>query len=209
MTRKKFTRRETLALTGAAAATAFTPNAATAEQIPDPAKPRADAGMFDPLTGLPNEALFYDRTRSLMRIDGTNLTVAIIDIDDWQAHTAKLGIRTIPPVILTMSRRITRHARGELYTVGRLRDAQFGLLFAGNDPLAAPRQLETIRRAIRAPMWLLQRDRVFTSSIGVMRKQNFHTHHGSDLVAMTRHATLKARLKGRDNLHYYDPYDLS
>ncbi len=209
MTSRKFTRRETFTLTGAAAAIAFTPSAATARKIPDHEQPVIDTGMFDPLTGLPNEALFVDRMRALMRINGVGLSVAIIDIDDWQAQKIELGERIIPPAILTFSKRITRLAIDELHTVGRLREAQFGLLFTANEwPAVSPR-LETIRRAIRSPMWLLQRDRFFTSSIGVMRQQDFHTHQGGDMLAMTRRAAVKARDRGRDNVHYYEPNDIS
>ena len=206
MTSKRFTRRETFALTGAAAAIALTPNAAAAK-IPDQEQPAINTGMFDPLTDLPNEALFVDRMRSLMRIEGTGLTVAVIDIDDWQARKTELGERIIPPAILTFAKRITRHANGELHTVGRIGEAQFGLLFTTNDRLTV--ELETIRRAIRTPMWLLRRDRFFTASIGIMRQQNFHTHLGTDMLAMTRHAAVAARHKGRDNVHYFDPRDVA
>jgi len=209
MTSKRFTRRETFALTGAAAAIALTPGAATAAKIPSPEQPAPDAGMFDPLTGLPNEALFVDRMRSLMRIEGTGLTVAIIDIDDWQDHKTGLGDPIASAAILTFRNRITRHAIAELHTLGRLREAQFGLLLTPSDPPAVARHLQTIRRAIRAPMWLLRRDRFFTASIGIMRKQNFHTDLGTDMLAMTRHAALKARQQGRAGVHYFDPRDMA
>ena len=209
MTSKKFTRRETFALTGAAATIALTPGVANAAKIQGPEQPATDAGMFDPLTRLPNEALFVDRMRSLMRIEGTHLTVAVLDIDDWQEYKTELGDPIASAAILTFAKRITRNAVSELHTVGRLREAQFGLLFTASDPLAVARHLETIRRAIRAPMWLIQRDRFFTASIGIMPKQNFHTDLGTDMLAMTRHAALKARQQGRAGVHYFDPRDMA
>jgi len=206
---KKFTRRDTFKLAGTlasgAAAASLTPGSAQAEQTHEQAHVDADAGMYDPLTGLPTEPLFYDRMKTLMRIEGQHLTLAIIDIDGFDEFHQAHGDIFADSTTLTFARRICRFVRDDcenaLHTVAFLQPGQYGLINLHDSTVGVHFQTEAVKRAIRTPLTLKGRNFAFTASIGMVRQEAHHP--GSDLIAMAKHAAKEARQRGRDQIAYY------
>jgi len=201
-------RRGAFSLVGGAAFAAALPGTARAKpETLDHVKSAGQDAMFDPLTGLPNEALFCDRASMILRLGHHDLTVAIIEIDHleriqpYRATTADV-IRTL--VIVVMARRICRFA--DMYprshTIGRLGEGQFGVLLADAYPRSTQLKLEGLRRAIRAPL-KIGREMAFNASIGIMHNKN-HSYKHDELITGARQAAADARQSGTGRIRFYD-----
>ncbi len=204
----KFTRRQTLAMAGAAAAVFLTPGAVHA-LMPTHVNqdPVLDQPLYDPLTGLPGEQLFMDRIRELEAIDVPTylgLTVAVIDIENYDC----LGPATHHDIAATCAaliirNRLYRHETLHWDMIARLRDDQFGVLFTTDVHHHVDYNLRTVGRALKLPFRLYHRENVLKPHIGAMRKQA-HVHLAPDLIAMARQAAVNARRQGRDGPQFYD-----
>ena len=184
-------RRDALSIGGAVVASAIIP-LSTQVQAKAAEQPTGEVPMFDPLTGLPGERLFYDRTESLMRLNLPGTTVAIIDIDDFETHRLRIGDSVLSAAILTLARRLERFQNMDrVHTVGRLGESQFGALIVEGERHTLAHSLESIRYTMRAPMITAVRDMVFTTSIGAIERTNLTLSH-HELIAMACSAGMPA-----------------
>lgn len=175
---------------------------ASANPASEDNKPDTPSGLFDPLTGLPGEVLFYERADALARLDETALSVAIIDISNFDAMQRCIGRPLMNAGIWTLSKRQRRYAdMGWVHTLARLRDRQFGLLLTGCNEASVRCDLEAIMRSVRAPMHLGARGRRFSASLGVIRKQRAR-QPASELIAAARAAASEARLAGNNRSRF-------
>ena len=134
---------------------------------------RAQA-FHDPLTGLPNRALFMDRLRSAeeaYRVGAQPFAVLFLDLDDLKAVNDNLGHDVGDSLLQAVSARIEGCLRpGD--TAARLAGDEFAVLLtgAGSDQ-HAPRVGDRIITALREPLHLVDRYVEVGVSIGVADSQ--------------------------------------
>ena len=102
----------------------------------------------DPLTELPNRALFHHRAKSALSVaagGGESVAIAIVDLDRFKEVNDTLGHQNGDRLLTELARRLAAHMRpGD--TVARLGGDEFGLILRG---VADPRPvLERLREVI-------------------------------------------------------------
>jgi diguanylate cyclase (GGDEF)-like protein len=100
--------------------------------------------LRDPLTELPNRALFTDRAQQVLRNarrDGTSAAVLLVDLDGFKAVNDTLGHQAGDELLEQVAHRITESVRS-VDTVGRLGGDEFVLVLAvERDPSDAAEQV--------------------------------------------------------------------
>jgi diguanylate cyclase (GGDEF)-like protein len=111
----------------------------------------------DPLTGLPNRALFNDRLDSALNRGvryGTRFALAYLDLDRFKGINDRFGHAAGDELIVAVARRLVDTVRRN-DTVARLGGDEFALLFEGLDAQTAGGYLgDKILRAVTVPCTL-------------------------------------------------------
>jgi diguanylate cyclase (GGDEF)-like protein len=130
----------------------------------------AQLALHDPLTGLPNRALFLDRLGvALDRSRRTNASVAVlfVDVDDFKSVNDTLGHGAGDVVLSELADRLRRMLR-PMDTVARFGGDEYTLLF---EDLASEREVvliaERISHAATLPIKLDDGQTSVTVSIGI------------------------------------------
>ncbi len=130
----------------------------------------AHRALHDPLTGLPNRALFLDRLGvALDRSRRTNGTVAVLflDVDNFKQVNDSLGHAAGDQLLAVLADRLRAMLR-PMDTVARFGGDEFTLLF---EDLDGEREVvlvaERISRAARVPIRLEENEVTITVSIGI------------------------------------------
>jgi diguanylate cyclase (GGDEF)-like protein len=130
----------------------------------------AHQALHDPLTGLPNRALFLDRLSVAMdrcRRASTSVAVLFIDVDHFKHVNDSLGHAAGDRVLVTLADRLHEMLR-PMDTVARFGGDEFTLLF---EDLESEREAvliaERISRSASMPVNLGESQTSFTVSIGI------------------------------------------
>jgi diguanylate cyclase (GGDEF)-like protein len=130
----------------------------------------AQQALHDPLTGLPNRALFLDRLGVALdrsRRSGASIALLFLDVDSFKAVNDSLGHTAGDRLLAGLADRMRAMLR-PMDTVARFGGDEFTFLFEG---LASEREVvliaERITGAARAPIKLEDRDASVTVSIGI------------------------------------------
>jgi diguanylate cyclase (GGDEF)-like protein/PAS domain S-box-containing protein len=130
----------------------------------------AHQAFHDPLTTLPNRALFLDRLQhAVARLtrDGRNFAVLFVDLDRFKVINDSLGHDVGDRLLIDVSRRLQSCVRpGD--TVARLGGDEFGMLLEDIDA-TAPAQVvaDRIAETLQHPFILEGREVFVTASIGL------------------------------------------
>jgi diguanylate cyclase (GGDEF)-like protein/PAS domain S-box-containing protein len=155
--------------------------------------------FHDPLTGLPNRALFLDRlehARARSLRDLSTQAVLFVDMDRFKVVNDSLGHRIGDQVLRTAADRIVSVLRPS-DTVARFGGDEFTVLLETvHDAQEPARTAERILDALQQPMLLGGRDVVVTASIGIA--VGGPTDIGRDLVAAADIAMYQAKNEGKN-----------
>ena len=166
--------------------------------------------FHDPLTGLPNRALFQDRvehalTRAVRR--GTTLALAMMDLDDFKVVNDTRGHGVGDAMLREVARRLERTLRSST-TIARLGGDEFAVLIEDLDDKSQATYLtERIMQPFRTP-FVLEGEEVLTSaSVGVVLSGGNEV--APNFTELLRCADLalyaaKERGKGRVEIYYDD-----
>ncbi len=126
--------------------------------------------QFDPLTELPNRALFMDRLRQALesaRRDGRELGVVFTDISRFQHLNDEYGFEFGDEVLIEVAHRIGESQRaGD--QMARLSGDRFGLMFELEGGVeGALRRVENLRARLQAPLEIGQRSVCLELCLGV------------------------------------------
>ena len=134
--------------------------------------------FYDPVTELPNRALFLDRlTHALARAarDGNRIAVALFDLDDFKGVNDRIGHLAGDDLL----RHVAQQVRGQLRasdTVARLGGDEFALLLEGLGEDDEPRDVLTqALAALRTPVDIAGHEVTVGASGGVATSDGSHT----------------------------------
>ena len=163
--------------------------------------------FHDPLTGLPNRALFNNRLEhALTRAERREKPVALLflDLDNFKLVNDELGHDAGDRLLAAVARRLTTCVRPE-DTVARLGGDEFALLLeevsgVGN----ATRVAERIANALREPFELEEQEVYTSASVGIVLGAAAHDQP-NDFLRRADLALYGAKTKGKARYEVFDP----
>jgi diguanylate cyclase (GGDEF)-like protein len=140
----------------------------------------------DPLTRLANRRLLdesFERARDFADRTGSDLFVAVIDLDRFKDINDRFGHHAGDHVLVEVARRL-RAECGDFDTVARAGGDEFIVLLQDNERVAEHALIATLRGAVNRPTEYNGISIDVSASIGVVR----YPRDGSTLAALTEHA---------------------
>jgi diguanylate cyclase (GGDEF)-like protein len=163
--------------------------------------------QFDPLTGLANRSLLWDRFDHAIiraRREGGIVTLMFVDLDEFKAVNDQYGHGTGDSLLKKVAERLQGTVR-ESDTVARLGGDEFTVVLEGQHrPEFAGTVAEKILDAIAAPFRIGGREIFMTASIGIV----VYPLDGDvvdDLVRDADIAMYAAKEAGRNNYQFFTP----
>jgi diguanylate cyclase (GGDEF)-like protein/PAS domain S-box-containing protein len=167
----------------------------------------AHQAIHDPLTGLPNRALFVDRLeRTLARgdDDGGITAVLFLDIDRFKVVNDSLGHAAGDRLLIAIADRL-RHATRPTDTVARFGGDEFTVLCTNIPDDAAARQIASrCAHAISEPVTLTEGEVFVTASVGIaIADEQFAT--AETMLRNADTAMYRAKEHGRARIEMFEP----
>jgi len=161
----------------------------------------------DPLTGLTNRLLFYDRIAvelARARRNQTKIALIYIDLDNFKVINDTLGHSAGDQLLKDVAERLSHHMR-ESDTLARMGGDEFMYIISDvSTAVDAERVAQKVLEAVRKPFLLDGSYHHVTASIGIA----IYPEDGKDSEALMKAADLAmyfAKDKGRDNFLPYAP----
>lgn len=163
--------------------------------------------FHDPLTDLPNRALFMDRLRhALTRAERLETKVAVLftDLDNFKIINDSLGHRVGDQLLVAVAERLQACVR-PADTVARLGGDEFTLLLEGvADVSDAAKVAERIAQDLQAPFALEAQEVFATTSTGIAVSSSTQ-EHPTDLLRHADLAMYRAKSKGKARYEVFEP----
>lgn len=162
---------------------------------------------FDPLTGLPNRRLMFDRLEQLIKQSARankGIAIAYIDLDNFKDVNDSRGHDFGDQLLIAIAARLRSEVR-ETDTVARIGGDEFVILLGDLErPEVADIIIQGVVKRLADPI-MVQDQMVFvTASVGV----SMYPNDGSDgkaLLLGADQAMYAAKAQGRNNYHYFTP----
>jgi len=162
---------------------------------------------YDPLTGLPNRALFADRFQQAIAHSkryNKQLAVCFIDLDNFKPINDNFGHEAGDQLLISVAQRITACIREE-DTISRQGGDEFTLLINDiNTQEEAIQTLTRIHQALAKPYIIDDKYHLITASSGA----TLYPEDDADLDTLLRHADqamYQAKLSGKNRYHLFNP----
>lgn len=164
--------------------------------------------FHDPLTGLPNRALFLDRLQqALARTERQHSAIAILflDFDNFKVINDSLGHEAGDQLLLTVAERLCTCVRpGD--TVARLGGDEFTILLedlTNNYPV--DELVARIQASLYKPLSLKGQEVIITVSIGIALNTS-PTDEPTELMRAADVAMYQAKAQGKAKSVFFEPY---
>lgn len=160
----------------------------------------------DPLTGLPNRALFHDRLRHALaqaRRSNTRVALLFIDLDNFKTINDTLG-HDVGDTLLKEAAERLRTAVRDVDTVARLGGDEFTAILTACNAEQADQIARRLLDDLSASFRIAERDLFVSASIGVA----FYPEDGQNSVDLTRAADAamyRAKELGRSRVEFFKP----
>jgi diguanylate cyclase (GGDEF)-like protein/PAS domain S-box-containing protein len=171
----------------------------------------AHVAEHDPLTGLPNWAMFQQRVREAVgraEAAGRGAAVLLVDLDDFKLVNDSFGHAAGDALIVEAARRLAE-AVEDASAVSRLGGDEFAILLADLDPgrgggtgLAADAMAERVRAALRAPAEIAGTEIYCPASVGI----SLYPEDAADPAELLKRADtalFQSKAAGRDGQSRY------
>ena len=164
--------------------------------------------LHDPLTGLPNRALFLERlhqaARRASRRDAHIFAVLIVDLHDFKEVNRAFGTEVGDATLVEVARRLVGCIRG-VDSVAHLGSDDFAILLDGMKDVSVPiRVANRIHQALSSPV-RVEKHQVFVgASIGIAISLTGY-QDSEDLVRDAQKALMRARAEGPGSYQMFDP----
>jgi diguanylate cyclase (GGDEF)-like protein/PAS domain S-box-containing protein len=163
--------------------------------------------FHDPLSGLPNRALFVDRLEhALARTTrrGGKVAVLFMDLDNIKLINDSLGHEVADKLLVAVAERLKACLRSE-DTAARFGGDEFTVLIEEVDEVSdAVRVAERIAESLQRPFALNQYEVFSTTSIGIALSSPPHTQP-ADLLRHADLAMYRAKHKGKARYEVFEP----
>jgi diguanylate cyclase (GGDEF)-like protein len=166
----------------------------------------AHRALHDPLTGLPNRALFLDRLGVALdrsRRNNASIAVLFLDVDNFKQVNDSLGHAAGDRLLSGLADRLQSMLR-PMDTVARFGGDEFTFLF---EELTTEREViliaERIGRAVRLPIHLEEGDTTVTVSIGISIVTD-PTMPAEAVIREADSAMYRAKQLGRSRYELFD-----
>ena len=163
--------------------------------------------FYDPLTGLPNRALFMERlehasTRANRR--GSRVTLLFVDLDNFKVINDSLGHKAGDQLLKAVAERMESYLRAE-DTAARLGGDEFTILVEDVASVSEGVQLAERIAEVLQPPFTLEEQEVFTTvSIGIALSGPTH-ERAEDLLRHADLAMYRAKHKGKARYEVFEP----
>jgi len=175
-------------------------------QIKDSQRKAEYLATHDPLTGLPNRALFHDRLRHALaqaRRSKRRVALLFVDLDNFKTINDTLGHEIGDELLRQASQRLREEVR-DIDTVARLGGDEFTVVLSDCTPEAAEVIARRIVDNLSASFEIAGRKLFVTASIGIA----FYPEDGSDSSALIRSADAsmyRAKELGKNRVEFFKP----
>ena len=172
----------------------------------------AHRAFHDPLTGLPNRALFLDRLGHALRraerqAEGGGVAVLYIDLDDFKRFNDSLGHQAGDRLLVGVAERVSGLLRlGD--TFARFGGDEFAMLLENLENVAAATDVAgRIRRDLSAPFEVDGHQAVVTASIGIATAAPDENGEGyaEELMRRADIAMYRGKSEGKDRHEVFSP----
>ncbi|HIE54326.1 MAG TPA: EAL domain-containing protein, partial [Chromatiaceae bacterium] len=160
----------------------------------------------DPLTGLPNRLLFFDRLKQGIRQSrrsGKNLALLFLDLDQFKQINDTFGHAVGDQLLQEVAGRL-RQATRETDTVARIGDDEFAVIMGSLDePADVVVGIRHLHKVFADPFTAPGQQFAITLSIGV----SIYPQDGGDAETLLRNADtamFRAKDEGRNTYQLYD-----
>ncbi len=160
----------------------------------------------DPLTGLPNRALFNERLEQILehaRRSNEVVAVAFLDLDRFKAINDSLGHAMGDALLVQLGQRLRQAVRAE-DTVARMGGDEFIMILRGlRRPHDATVPARKIMNSLETPMRIEGHELRVTASLGI----SLYPSDADDQDSLLRHADMAlywAKSQGRNTYRLYD-----
>src|SRR5215204_58145 len=163
--------------------------------------------FYDPLTGLPNRALFMERlehasTRANRR--DSRIAVLFVDLDNFKVINDSLGHKAGDQVLKTVAERVRIYLRPE-DTAARLGGDEFTILVEDVASVSeGVRIAERIANVLQPPFTLEEQEVFITTSIGIALNSSTQ-ERAEDLLRHADLAMYRAKHKGKARYEMFEP----
>ncbi|HEU4740921.1 MAG TPA: EAL domain-containing protein [Meiothermus sp.] len=180
---------------------------ATSSELEQRASQLSYLAQHDPLTGLPNRALFETRlAEAIQAADraGELVGVLFLDLDHFKAVNDTLGHEVGDALLVAVAERLRGTVRAT-DTVARLGGDEFTVVLARlPEPRVAERVVTKLLNVLSEPFAVAGRSLFVTGSIGVA----LYPRDGTDVSTLQRHADAamyQAKFNGRNGFRVFRP----
>ncbi|ATE53314.1 diguanylate cyclase domain-containing protein [Actinosynnema pretiosum] len=168
-------------------------NVRLVEQLRDSRERLRHQAYHDPLTGLPNRALFRERLAAALCADGP-IALLFIDVDGFKEVNDNYGHAEGDAVLRIVAQRLQRCVR-ECDTVARLGGDEFGVLIEGDAP---PDEVgQRVLRVLVAPHRTALGEHRIRASVGIARRAHGQPVAPDDLLGDADAAMYAAKRLGK------------
>jgi diguanylate cyclase (GGDEF)-like protein/PAS domain S-box-containing protein len=167
----------------------------------------------DPLTGLPNRALFVERLTELFDTapEGARVGVLYLDLDGFKAINDTLGHDIGDKLLVAVARRLAASASAGGHLVARMGGDEFVILVADTSPEATEAHAakvtelaDQILNAIREPIRIQGHELAVSASIGIVERP-IAGAHPAEVVRAADVTLYWAKAEGRSRWALFDP----
>ncbi len=168
----------------------------------------AHQAFHDPVTGLPNRALFVERVRhaiSRARREERELGVVFLDIDDFKTINDSLGHGAGDTALIEVAKRLSASIRSS-DTAARFGGDEFVVLLEDLDEISTAVEVaERILEDLRHPLALAGKEVALHGSIGISILEGSSTASADDLIRDADAAMYIAKRDGKNGYRLFEP----
>ncbi len=168
----------------------------------------AHQAFHDPVTGLPNRALFVDRVRHRIarrRRGDSGLAVIFLDLDDFKTINDSLGHAAGDEVLIAVAQRLAATIRAS-DTAARFGGDEFALLLEDVETVQeAADTAERIMEVITQPLSLAGKQLTVHCSMGIAVPEGDTVADADELIRDADAAMYIAKRDGKDGYRLFEP----
>ncbi|HEY7952783.1 MAG TPA: EAL domain-containing protein [Solirubrobacteraceae bacterium] len=168
----------------------------------------AHQAFHDPVTNLPNRALFVERVRhaiSRSRRESSELGVIFLDIDDFKTINDSLGHGAGDAALIDVAKRLSNSIRSS-DTAARFGGDEFVVLLEDLEGTeTAVEVAERVLEDLRAPLMVAGKELVLRASIGISILEGDSTASADELIRDADAAMYIAKRDGKGGYRLFEP----